>query len=193
VDLVQGIGVAPAPAQAGGTGTAMGYRQAFQSGIAAMTLDGSFIIPEHAKITDLDFGAVLVPKGTTRGVWVSVDAWGISSQTKYKDIAWDVTKALGDLDAGMYMTQYGTVKTGAIPVYKSVANNPQWKGQNNEFLNVALKQLAYGKLELAFKNNGTWYWTNLPSGLQDIVINKKDPKTALDQMVKIDNAEFFGR
>lgn len=184
-DLVNTNGVAPMP---GGQG-ALGYREAFQNGTSSMMVDVSWTIAGCTSTEGLNYGIALVPKGTERGSWVAPSAWGISTQTKDLDLAWDVWKYINSKDATLKLSYYGKYPAGQVPVWKSALEDPQWEG--NEIVDKVIQQLDTARIEPSFSNSNTWYWTNLPSGLQDMIINDRNPQEALDEMCANDNTDFF--
>lgn len=186
--LVRGIGAAPLPADPGSQGT-IGYREAFYNGQAAMILDGSWTAVLCSAKEGLDYGVALVPKGDKRAAWIAPSAWGISTQTKYLDTVWDVWKHMNDIEATLLLSYYGKEYAGQVPTWKSATEDSRWGG--NEVVDVAIQQLETAELEPIFSGSNTWYWTNLPNGLQDIVLNEKDVQSALDEMVQNDNSDFF--
>jgi multiple sugar transport system substrate-binding protein len=95
---------------------------AFLSGNAAMVISGGYLQYAFQQKKDLDFGATPVPKGPSgkRGSMTMGDTYGISSQTKQKELAWDFIKWMTNKDAGVVMCSIGLC--GARP---DVINDPQ--------------------------------------------------------------------
>jgi multiple sugar transport system substrate-binding protein len=95
---------------------------AFLSGNAAMVISGGYLQYAFQQKKDLDFGATPVPKGPSgvRGSMTMGDTYGISSQSKQKDLAWDYIKWMTNKDAGVVMCSIGLC--GARP---DVINDPQ--------------------------------------------------------------------
>ncbi|MBV9597436.1 MAG: extracellular solute-binding protein [Chloroflexi bacterium] len=95
---------------------------AFLSGNAAMVISGGYLQYAFQQKKDLDFGATPVPKGPSgvRGSMTMGDTYGISSQAKQKELAWDFIKWMTNKDAGVVMCSIGLC--GARP---DVINDPQ--------------------------------------------------------------------
>ncbi|MBV9579283.1 MAG: extracellular solute-binding protein [Chloroflexi bacterium] len=95
---------------------------AFLSGNAAMVISGGYLQYAFQQKKDLDFGATPVPKGPSgvRGSMTMGDAYGVSSQSKQKELAWDFVKWMTNKDAGVVMCSIGLC--GARP---DVINDPQ--------------------------------------------------------------------
>ena len=96
---------------------------------------------------------------------------------------------MNDIEATLLLSYYGKEYAGQVPTWKSATEDSRWGG--NEVVDVAIQQLETAELEPIFSGSNTWYWTNLPNGLQDIVLNEKDVQSALDEMVQNDNSDFF--
>jgi multiple sugar transport system substrate-binding protein len=94
----------------------------FLSGNAAMVISGGYLQYAFQQKKDLDFGATPVPKGPSgkRGSMTMGDTYGISSQSKQKELAWDFIKWMTNKDAGVVMCSIGLC--GARP---DVINDPQ--------------------------------------------------------------------
>lgn len=184
-DMVKSLGASPMPGAQG----ALGYREAFQNGMSAMMLDVSWTIAGCTAKEDLNYGIALVPKGTKRGSWVAPSAWGISTKTESLDVAWDVWKHINSKEATLKLSYYGEYEAGQVPVWESALEDPRWVG--NDIVNKVISQLDTARIEPIFPNSQTWYWTNLPSGLQDIIINDRNPQEALDEMCRNDYMDFF--
>lgn len=183
--LVTTLGASPMPGSQG----SLGYREAFQNGMTSMMVDISWTIAGCTAKEGLNYGIALVPKGTTRGSYVAPSAWGISTQTKNLDVAWDVWKFINSKAATLKLSYYGKYAAGQVPVWKSALEDESWVG--NEIVNEVIRSLDYARIEPMFANSQTWYWTNLPSGLQNMVIYDLDPQTALDEMCANDDFDFF--
>lgn len=178
-------GAAPMPGAQG----ALGYRESFKNGTSSMMLDVSWTVAGCTSTEGLNYGIALTPIGTQRSSWVAPSAWGMSALTEHPDVVWDVWKFINSKEATLKLSYYGEYAAGQVPVWKSALEDASWVG--NEVVNKVVQQLETARMEPSIPNGNTWYWTNLPSGLQDMVINNRDPQEVLDEMCANDNAEFW--
>lgn len=178
VDMVQTLGVAPPPGVAGG----LGFREAFTNGKTAMTLDGSWMNSQYAQKQGLNYDVALVPKGSVkRGGWMAPTAASMSTQTKYKEQAWKYIKFCFSYDSSMRRAGYGDpLKSSGVPVWKSAYKDAKWKPSHQ--IEMIAKQAEFAQTEMAFQYYGVWFWDTLNAGLQDMLANKKDPQTAMNQI-----------
>jgi len=177
-DLVMVYGVAPTPGVPG----ALGYREAFSSQKVAMILDGSWMVNSFSRQKDLEYGTTLVPKGKVRAGWYDVCMWAMSTQTKHPDIVWDIIKFLSGPDKALACADYGGVLLMGMPSWQSAYKDPRWKPC--DLVSPIAEQMKYSRAELAFYNAGKWFWAMLNPKLQEIIIMKKEPKVALDELAE---------
>jgi len=177
-DLVMVYGVAPAPGVPG----ALGYREAFRTQKVAMILDGSWMIRNFINQKDLEFGTAVVPKGKKRTGWYDCCFWAMSTQTKYPDIVWDVIKHMSSVEVALDKADYGGPQLMGMPSWQTAYKDPRWKPC--DLVAPVVEQMKYARPELSFWNAGKFAFTMLASKLQEIIIMKKDPKKALDELAQ---------
>jgi len=147
-----------------------------------MILDGNWMVNSFSRQKGLEYGTALVPKGKVRAGWYDACIWSMSSQTKYPDITWDIIKFLSGPDKAIAMADYGGVLLMGMPSWQSCYKDPRWKPV--DIVAPIEEQMKYSRAELAFFNAGKWFWDMLNTKLQEIVIMKKDPKKALDELAE---------
>lgn len=178
-NLVQTLGAAPPP----GTPGALGYREAFRTGTAAMILDGSWMILTYSKQKGLNWGTQVIPKGSMgRQGWYDDVIWGMSSQTKNPDATWEMIKYFTGKDTALQRADYGGNNLSGMPSWISAYKDPKWKP--TLLVKPVEAQMAQSRPELAYWNAGMFQWTLLLTALQEIVGTNVDPQTRLNQLAQ---------
>lgn len=178
-NLVQTLGAAPPP----GTPGALGYREAFRTGTAAMILDGSWMIQTYANQKNLLWGTQVIPKGTKgRLGWYDLVIWAMSSQTKHPDETWELIKHFSSKETALDRANYGGDNLGGMPSFISAYKDPKWK-PSLRVLPVAA-QMAQSRPEMAFWNASMFHWDLLGPALQEIVGTDVDPQTRLNELAQ---------
>ena len=175
-DLVQSLNVSPPPGVVG----VLGHRDSFANGLVSMILDGSWMNTQFAQMEGLNYGVGLVPMGrTTRGGWIAPTIYTMSSTTKYPEQVWTFLKWWWGYENSMFISGYGNALDSAgMPVWKSAYRDPAWKPDAN-VTNIG-RMVEYSVPDMTFQYFGTWYWDTLNAGLQEMVGNKIDPRTAMN-------------
>jgi multiple sugar transport system substrate-binding protein len=93
VDLIHKHKVAPTPAELAGDG--VNY---FESGLAAMRLDGQWALGQTSRNVDFGFDLSYLPIGKENRLVTGGSGFAISSTTKYPEAAWQFLKAFTSSD-----------------------------------------------------------------------------------------------
>ena len=176
--LTKVLGAAPAPGVPG----AVGYRESFRMGKAAMILDGIWMIDPFSRRKGLDYATEVVPRGKIRAVWNAPCQWMITTQSKHPDIAWDVIKFLTTPDKMLVRASYGGPLCKIIPAWRSALKDTRWRP--GYLAKPAVKELEYARVEPEFVGSGKWFWSMLLPALQKIIVKKESAKKVLDELNK---------
>jgi multiple sugar transport system substrate-binding protein len=181
-DLIWKDKVMPDPAVSAETG------DAFEQGKAAMTANGSWLVPTF-QAAKLDFGIAPLPQGVA-GRFTSVNPTGavVYKGTKAPDAAWEFVKYLASPAAQEQLMQL----KASLPVSKEVLAGPY--ATSFEGAKVFADSLAYAKLKPSFKGYDE-FTTTLQGELDTNVFNapNKTAKDALASVVPQLNALLAGQ
>ncbi len=139
-DLMYKYGISPTPSvdQTGG--------QLFMTGRLAMYSSGIWESPEFRTIQSFDWDVVMFPKGPDglRGFGSGGSGYGISKSCKNPEAAWEVIKALANVDGQITMAKTGL----AQPAIRSLANSEHFSENgelplNKRMLDEATKYVNY--------------------------------------------------
>ncbi|MFC4306657.1 ABC transporter substrate-binding protein [Cohnella boryungensis] len=187
-DMVSTFNVSPPPGLQGG----LGYREAFANQKSAIILDGAWNFSTFSAKPDLAYNVALVPAGDTHSVWSNACGWVISSQSKNKDIAWDIIKtALSGQSTSLELADYGGSDFSGFPAWKAATGDANWKP--SEMIATVQRQMEYARSFDAFLDQGKWSWDIMNSGLQEIVMTDKDNKAGLSDLVKITQSDIIDK
>jgi multiple sugar transport system substrate-binding protein len=187
-NLVQTLGAAPPP----GTPGALGYREAFRTGNAAMILDGSWMILTYAKQKDLSWGTQVIPKGTAgRKGWYDDVIWAMSSQTKSADMTWELIKYFSGKDTALQRADYGGDALSGMPSWISAYKDPRWKPTAR--VKPVEAMMAQSRPEMAFWNAGMFHWSLLLTALQEIVSTDVDPQARLNTLAEETQGQILSK
>ncbi|HLJ60801.1 MAG TPA: extracellular solute-binding protein [bacterium] len=154
-----------------------GYRDAFDAGKAGMIVDGSFAIGAIRSAAKFDWGVAVLPKRTAGGTpgnfgsfWVN----GLTRKASGPRLAASVAflKYLTSTDVQrLWLTQ-----VGEIPASQALAADP--KLAQDPVYGPFIASLAYA--HATFFVDETAQRTVLLDAINEVVLNHKDPKAALD-------------
>jgi multiple sugar transport system substrate-binding protein len=180
-DLIWKHKVMPDPAVSAETG------DAFEQGKAAMTANGSWLVPTFEAAT-LDFGIAPLPAGPV-GRFTSVNPTGavVYKGSKAPDAAWEFVKYLASPEA---QQQLMTLKA-SLPVNKEVLAGPY--ASSFDGAKVFADSLAYARLKPSFKGYDE-FTTTLQGELDPNVFEaaKKTATQALADVVPELNTQLGG-
>jgi len=175
-DLATVYSVSPPPGQAGG----LGAREAFQSGRCSMLFDGIWMNRFFNMKKELNHGTAVIPKGVKRATMAIPCLWGISSQTKHPEEAWELLKFWVNVEHALEFCDYGGPDAYGIPVWKSALKDPRWKV--SDLLKTQVLMSSYSRTDPIFLGAGRWSWEMLLPTLQAIVLGQKDINQALTEL-----------
>lgn len=120
----------------------------FQTGKAAMYLDGTWMAPSITKAApDFKFKATSFPKGDRKVVRAQSVMWAVSAESEHPDEAWKLAEFLSTKEA---LTQYWQTLWVAAPARYSAVNS-------EEFKNVTgLEDIPGIDSEEEFKDKAAW-------------------------------------
>lgn len=116
----------------------------FISGKAAMMVNGPWQFPNLAKDAKFKWGVVTLPGHKQDATILGGYNYGVSSNTKHKDIAWDIIKFAEESERKKELLK----ATGHLPARKDLITDPVWANNPNfkvfaDGMEVA-KPRAYG-------------------------------------------------
>jgi ABC-type glycerol-3-phosphate transport system substrate-binding protein len=143
---------------------------AFEQGLAAMEVNGSWLVPTH-QAAGIDLGIAPIPSGPS-GRFTTVNPTGavVYKGTKSPDAAWEFVKYLASPPAQEQLMQL----KASLPVSKEVLAGPY--ATSFEGAQVFADSLAYAKAKPSFAGYEE-YTTILQTELDENVFNAKN-KTA---------------
>src|SRR5207253_8792757 len=154
-----------------------GYRDAFVAGKAAMIVDGSFAIGSIRGGAKFDWGVAPLPRRTAGGTPANFGSFWVHGLT---------TRARGpQRDAAVKFLQFITApdtqrlwlqQVGEIPAGKALAGDPKLAA--DPVYGPFIQSLPYA--HATFFVDETAQRTVLVDAVNEVVLNHKDPKTALN-------------
>jgi len=154
-----------------------GYRDAFKAGKAGMIFDGSFAIGGFRSSIKFDWGVAVLPRRTAGGTpsnfgsfWVH----GLTAKTKgpQRDAAARFLKFITSSETQRIWLQ----QVGEIPASKALSSDP--KLAQDPIYGPFIQSLP--SAHATFFVNETASRTVLVDAVNEVVLNHKDPKAALD-------------
>ncbi len=161
---------------------------AFGKQKAAMVIEGGWLIPYMASTyPSVQYGIAPLPVAPTgkRADLIFTNAWAAYSGTKHPDAAWQLIK---------YMTgatvQESQLNAGfALPTLKSLANAPYFASHPD--VKVLFDAAPYGYADYYGPQDATIH-NELATALQEVMLNKSDPQTALNNAATKVNNDLQG-
>jgi multiple sugar transport system substrate-binding protein len=165
LDLVQSLNVSPPPGVPG----VLGHRDSFANGLVAMILDGSWMNISFAQMENLNYGIALVPRGrAARGGWIAPTHYAMSATTRNAEATWTLLRWWFGYENSMSFAGFGnTLTSTGLPIWRSAYNDPRW--QPDEYVTTIGRMVQYSVPDMTFQFFGTWYWSVVNSGLQEMV------------------------
>jgi len=160
----------------------------FESGITAMELGSSSSLARRRENMGFDtVGIALIPKGTQRATVSGGGNLAIFSNCEDKNAAWEFLKWIGSTE----INKRWSMATGAIPVRKSVLNEPEYKDYllkdpRNE---VMLNGIPYTRVRPNVPEYGDASRI-IAYAVEEAVFENTDPKPLLDKAKKDVDALF---
>ncbi len=156
----------------------------FQTGKAAMYMDGTWMAPSITKAApDFKFKATSFPAGTRKVVRGSSCTFAIYKNTKHPEAAWELTKFLTSKEA---LTKYWQVLWVAAPASYSATNSESFKnvsGYKGDIPGIKSEEEYKDKVSWivdTFNNKwdtqewiGTYqslYWTEVDNAIQSVLV-----------------------
>jgi multiple sugar transport system substrate-binding protein len=155
-----------------------GYRDAFVAGKAGMIVDGSFAIGAMRSAAKFDWGVGVLPRrtaGGTPGNFGSFWVHGLTTRAKgeRRDAAIKWLKFITSPDTQRVWLQ----QVGEIPAAKALAEDP--KLAQDPIYGPFIQGLPYA--HATFFIDESAQRTVLVDAVNEVVLNHKDPKAALDE------------
>lgn len=127
-----------------------GYFQMFETGRVGMYFTGRWLTPNFKRIRSFRWDVVSVPKGRRRATRHGGTAYAISSSSAHIAEAWEFLKFYAGPE-GVRLALDGGRTT---PVFKSIANSPEFLGQHPPTNMPAFVQtMLYGQRECYIPDN----------------------------------------
>ena len=149
---------------------------AFLSGNGAMLIYGGWFIPTLDE-AEINYGIQILPTISTTGCriapMVEIKGWGISKDTKYTDLCFDIIRYLSSKEVQEAMIS----EEFKVPTNVELINSPVV--QNNQKLTIQLEQIKYSQyypLDPIYRT----YSDYMKAALQFILIDKQDIQTCLN-------------
>jgi multiple sugar transport system substrate-binding protein len=194
-NLVVEYNLAPTVADMGG----LGADKFFEMGKAAMLIDGMWRPPAVSQnAPNLDFGVVPFPDGESSLYYVNHGCYfGVTSQSKHPEAAWKLTKFLTNTNSLLIYwrrtwvgppARFSTLRSRdfknltGIPGVVPGLSSEQYKERVQWVIDVMHEKA--GKTSVEFMHPYMAYAEGrINSAMEKVLINKEDPKKALDVAV----------
>ena len=155
-----------------------GYRDAFKAGKAAMVVEGSFAIGDYRATAKVDWGVAQLPRrtaGGTPGNFGSFWVHGVTNKAKgaQRDAAIKWLKFITSPDTQRLWLQ----QVGEIPASKALTSDPKLAA--DPIYGPFIQSLPYA--HATFFIDESAQRSVLVDAVNEIVLNHKDPKAALDE------------
>jgi multiple sugar transport system substrate-binding protein len=151
----------------------------FESGNAAMTTAGHWVVPLYSKVS-FKWGVAPLPKGKERVSLVNSVGFVVAKDTKNPEAAWAFLKYLVGVPGQTKITSTGL----GVPALKSIANSDLFLKQSSVSIDqkVFLDAMEYAKVKPCFRGYNEWS-TVIGDGMTPIWNGEAELKTTLDEIV----------
>jgi len=151
----------------------------FESGNAAMTPAGHWVVPLYSKV-DFNWGVAPLPKGKTRASIVNSVGFVVAKDSKHPDESWAFLKYLIGPQGQAKVTSLGL----GVPAIKSIANSDAYLNQKTADINhkLFLDTMDYAKVKPCFKGYDEWA-TLFGDGMQSVWLGEAELKPTLDELI----------
>ncbi|NPV54501.1 MAG: sugar ABC transporter substrate-binding protein [Firmicutes bacterium] len=176
-DLIYKHKVSPPLARASSGGQAEVLEDMFQTGKAAMSINGSWMIGMYRDIKAFKWDIAFLPKGKRRAVYAGPDSLAILSSSKHKEEAWEFIKHFLKPESQRILAKYGT----GTPVLKSIARSKEFLDSElpPEHMNVIPDQFPY--IHRSYFSSKWFEWISAMTSELDLAFMNKKP---IDQALK---------
>ncbi len=176
--VTKGVAAQPADLGAGWPGDCLAREQ------AAVAIEGAWILGFlRDNAPNLHYGATFLPKSPTTGEsgnYIYTVAWSINADTKVKDAAVEVLKALTSPEAQQFILEQGL----AIPSRKALADNAYFKQDSAEAQanKIVFEGASHGNVYgFQFGKVGTDYMNPINNAMTAVMTGASSGEAALRQ------------
>jgi multiple sugar transport system substrate-binding protein len=151
----------------------------FESGNAAMTPAGHWVVPLYSKV-DFKWGVAPLPKGKTRASIVNSVGFVVAKDSKNPDESWAFLKHLIGKPGQTKVTSLGL----GVPALKSIANSDVYLKQQTADINhkLFLDTMDYARVKPCFKGYDEWA-TLFGDGMNSVWLGEAELGPTLDELI----------
>ena len=151
----------------------------FESGNAAMTPAGHWVVPLYSKV-DFNWDVAPLPKGIARASIVNSVGFVVAKDSKHPDESWAFLKHLIGPKGQTKVTSLGL----GVPAIKSIANSDVYLKQQTADINhkLFLDAMEYAKVKPCFRGYDEWA-TLFGDGMLSVWLGEAELKPTLDELV----------
>ena len=151
----------------------------FESGNAAMTPAGHWVVPLYSKV-DFNWDVAPLPKGKDRTSIVNSVGFVVAKDSKHPDEAWAFLKHLIGPPGQAKVTSLGL----GVPAIKSIANSDVYLNQQTADINhkLFLDTMDYAKVKPCFRGYDEWA-TLFGDGMLSVWLGEAELQPTLDELI----------
>lgn len=151
----------------------------FESGNAAMTPAGHWVVPFYSKV-DFAWGVAPLPKGKVQASIVNSVGFVVAKDSKHPEEAWAFLKHLVGEPGQKKITALGL----GVPALKSVANSDAYLKQDTAPIDqqLFLDTMAYARVKPCFRGYDEWA-TMIGDGMGPIWVGDAELQPALEELI----------
>ncbi len=172
-DMIFTSGIMPTPS------TAEQFGDPFESGNAAMTPAGHWVVPYYSGV-DFDWDVAPLPMGKERVSMVNSVGFVAANASKHPDEAWAFLKYLVGEPGQSRVTSLGL----GVPALKSIANSDAYLNQPTKAINheLFLQTMDYARVKPCFRGYEEWA-TLFGDGMYSIWLGEAGLEETMNDLV----------
>jgi multiple sugar transport system substrate-binding protein len=151
----------------------------FESGNAAMTPAGHWVVPYYSNV-DFNWDVAPLPQGKVRATIVNSVGFVISKDSKHPDEAWAFLKHLVGEPGQTKITGLGL----GVPALKAIANSDAYLKQETAPINhkLFLDVMEYAQVKPCFRGYDAWA-TLIGDGMSSIWLGEAELVPTLQELI----------
>jgi multiple sugar transport system substrate-binding protein len=172
-DMFFEYGIMPSPS------VAEQFGDPFESGNAAMTPAGHWVVPYYSNV-DFNWDVAPLPQGKVRATIVNSVGFVISKDSKHPDEAWAFLKHLVGEPGQTKITGLGL----GVPALKAIANSDAYLKQETAPINhkLFLDVMEYAQVKPCFRGYDAWA-TLIGDGMSSIWLGEAELVPTLQELI----------
>src|SRR5574341_1002028 len=172
-DMIFEYGIMPTPS------VAEQFGDPFESGNAAMTPAGHWVVPYYSNV-DFSWDVASLPMGEERASIVNSVGFVIAKDTDHPQEAWEFLKYLVGPEGQTTITALGL----GVPSRMSIANSPAYLEQDSAPINhqLFLDVMQYARVKPCFRGYDEWA-TLIGDGMSPIWIGEAELEPTMQELI----------